>query len=96
MLIIGMIFFSSIVIICEKNNVKSNPGGDSNGLSLDINFIINITQNLSSVIFDAYEEGELQKGRAFGTKGEHYAADYLYDLIVSIETFISRLIEYSI
>jgi hypothetical protein len=47
---------------------------------LDLQFIYNITENLSNIIFTAYDEenGEIAKGRAFGTKGEHKAADILY------------------
>lgn len=86
---------TSIVILHQDIEVKADSGGEGYN-DIDTSMVYSVTENLSNVIFDAYEEDELQKGRAFGTKGEHYAADYLYDLIVSIETFISRLIEYSI
>ncbi len=53
----------------------------SDGNTLDIQFIYNITANLSNIIFDVYDEenGEIAKGRAFGTKGEHRAAEILYE-----------------
>jgi len=46
---------------------------------LDIQFIYNITENLSNIVFDEYDEdnGEIAKGRAFGTKGEHKAAEII-------------------
>lgn len=48
---------------------------------LDVQFIYNITKNLSNIIFEAYNEtnGEIAKGRAFGTEGEHMAADMILD-----------------
>jgi len=53
----------------------------SNKSELDIQFIYNITSNLSNIIFEVYDEenGEIAKGRAFGTKGEHRAAQILYE-----------------
>jgi hypothetical protein len=45
---------------------------------LDYNFIYNTTETLSRVIFDSYDEDvEIAKGRAFGTPGEHDAADQI-------------------
>jgi hypothetical protein len=48
---------------------------------IDIQYIYNITENLSNIIFnpEIYGEGELKKGRAFGSDGEHAAAKYLAD-----------------
>jgi len=48
---------------------------------VDIEYIKNITKALCDIIFTEYNEtaGELAKGRAFGTKGEHKAADILYE-----------------
>lgn len=60
---------------------SSFAGDDIIDIDLDLQFIYNVTQNLSNVVFDAYDDGELQKSRAFGTKGEHYAAEYLYNVM---------------
>ncbi len=48
---------------------------------LDLEYIYNITKALSYIIFTEYDEGngEIAKGRAFGTKGEHKAAEILYE-----------------
>lgn len=48
---------------------------------LDLQFIYNITENLSNIIFTEYNKsaGELARGRAFGTKGEHKAAEMLLE-----------------
>jgi len=48
---------------------------------VDIPYIYNITAALSNIVFTAYDEahGEIAKGRAFGTKGEHKAAVLLFD-----------------
>lgn len=46
---------------------------------LDYHYIYNITENLSNIIFMQYAEdqGEIARGRAFGTKGEHNASEIL-------------------
>ena len=48
---------------------------------LDLQYIYNITENLSYIVFTEYNEsaGELAKGRYFGTKGEHKAAEILFE-----------------
>ena len=48
---------------------------------LDIEYIYNIIRDLSYIIFTEYNEsaGEIAKGRSFGTKGEHRAAEILYE-----------------
>jgi hypothetical protein len=48
---------------------------------LDIEYIYNITKALSNIIFTEYNEsaGEIAKGRFYGTKGEHRAAEILME-----------------
>ena len=48
---------------------------------LDQELIYNLTKALSNIIFTEYNEsaGEIAKGRAYGTKGEHKAAEILYE-----------------
>ena len=60
------------------NNLNKSELKES---QLDVQFIYNITAELSNIIFDVYDEenGEIAKGRAFGTKGEHRAAEILYE-----------------
>jgi len=62
---------------------------------LDIQFIYNITENLSNIIFNVYDEnnGEIPKGRAFGTKGEHYAAEIIYEnmTLLGLNTTLEKL-----
>jgi len=82
-----MVCLTAIVIIPNKKNIVTAQESEQQSMP-DINVIKSVTENLSNVIYNAYEEGEIQKGRAFGTKGEHYAADYLYDVIVSLLTNI--------
>jgi len=70
----------------EKNSVRNdstyqthNPLSDQS--ILDSRYIYNISKALSNIIFTEYNEsaGELAKGRFFGTKGEHKAAEILYE-----------------
>ena len=53
----------------------------NNEIELDVDYIYSIVQNLSDIIFTEYNEsaGEIAKGRSFGTKGEHKAAQILYE-----------------
>jgi len=70
----------------EVKDASSNSGELSNGLIsdngvLDVDYIYNLTRALSYIIFTEYNEsaGEIAKGRSFGTKGEHKAAEILYE-----------------
>ncbi len=64
-----------------NNNEQNNNDELQQKVSLDIQFIFNLTANLSNIIFNVYDEenGEIAKGRAFGTKGEHRAAEIIYE-----------------
>jgi hypothetical protein len=64
--------------------VKENaPLGSTRtaSITIDVPFIYNITKALSYIVFTSYDEahGEIAKGRAFGTVGEHKAAEILFD-----------------
>ncbi|MCK5261348.1 MAG: M28 family peptidase [Thermoplasmatales archaeon] len=63
-----------------------NEGLTVNERALGVQFIYNIAANLSDIIFDVYDEehGEIAKGRAFGTKGEHRAAQIIYENMTKI------------
>ncbi len=70
----------------EVNSVNYESSGQKlgsiiNDSVLDLQYIYNLTENLSNIIFTEYDEstGEIAKGRAFGTKGEHKAAEILYE-----------------
>ena len=62
---------------------------------LDIQYIYNITKALSYIIFTEYNEsaGEIAKGRAYGTKGEHKAAQILFENMtkLGLNTTMERL-----
>lgn len=62
----------------NKKKFYPNPPEDC---TLDYFFIRNMTKSLSNIIFEAYDEenGEIAKGRAFGTKGEREAANKIKD-----------------
>jgi len=59
---------------------------------LDLQFIYNITENLSKIIFTEYNEsaGEIAKGREFGTKGEHKAAEILYENMTKLGLYTTK------
>jgi hypothetical protein len=56
---------------------------------LDEDYIFNITSALSNIIFTEYNEenGEIAKGRAFGTKGERKAAEIIYENMTNLNLF---------
>ena len=91
---------SVIIVTIDDINVTAIGGcGDSN--PLDLEFIHSITENLSNVIYDAYDDGELSKGRAFGSKGEHYAANYIYNTmdeigLSNVETMLNAWYEFEV
>jgi len=77
--------------LIETNNVKNDSeykyiSSIINESLLDLQFIYNITENLSRIIFTEYNEsaGEIAKGRDFGTKGEHKAAEILLENMTNL------------
>jgi len=72
------------IIDYEKNRINDS--------SLDIGYIYSLTENLSNIIFTEYNEssGELAKGRFFGTKGEHKAAEILYENMTKLGLYTTK------
>jgi hypothetical protein len=59
---------------------------------LDLQYIYNLTAALSNIIFTEYDEeaGELAKGRYFGSKGEHKAAEILYENLTKLGLYTTK------
>lgn len=75
-----LLLTATLVIISVDLKVEATSGEKDNRIiNLDYQYIYNISENLSNIIFNAYEPGDLEKGREFGSKGEHYAASYIAD-----------------
>lgn len=81
-----LLFISSAFIGISKGDITVNndylkKNYEYSFDKLDLQYIYNITENLSNIIFTEYDEenGEIAKGRAYGTKGEHRAAEILYE-----------------
>jgi len=90
-MILGVIllFFGTSIIPCingDDNSGYQGYGSVSNDTVLDVKYIYNITKALSDIIFTEYDEenGEIARGRAFGTKGEHKAAEILYENLTAL------------
>ena len=75
---ITIILCTSVIIIIQNkiSNVVASESDSENDFILSTDMICRVTENLSNIIYTAYDEDELPKGRAFGSKGEHAAADY--------------------
>ena len=69
-----LISISSITFVNNDIVVKASPGnGEDN--SLNFNYLYNLTYNLSQVVNNAPLDHGMQKGREFGTTGEHFTKD---------------------
>jgi hypothetical protein len=66
---------SVIVIIPNDFKVEATSGSGNNSLGLDYDYIWNITENLSNVIYNVYEPNEIPRGRSFGSKGGYYTVN---------------------
>ena len=70
-----MISSATLIIMPKNQNVKADQAEGEDHI-LDVDFIYEIAYDLSDVINNPiYGDGDLKKGRAFGTKGEFYAAN---------------------
>jgi hypothetical protein len=71
---------STFVIAPNDLKVEASGGGSGGDIGIDFQYIYNITENLSNVIFDAPLDHGIRKGRAFGTEGERHAAENIISL----------------
>ena len=71
-ILVFMLLIAGILVVPDYPIVKADIC--KKAIGLDYNFMWNITKNLSHIIFD-YPSDMIPKGRAFGTWGEHYAAN---------------------
>lgn len=81
-LALAFLFFGySLLSNISKGEKTASSEWISEGSGLDVPYVYNITKALSDIIYTEYdkESGEIAKGRWFGTKGEHKAAEILYE-----------------
>jgi hypothetical protein len=88
LIIMSMLLSVSIVVIVNNDtDVRATSGGsgdgDSGSIGLDYDYMwFNITENLSNVVHDdsIWGKGDevIRMGRAFGTPGDEWTANYLY------------------
>jgi len=71
-----LLIISGMAFVNMDRIVTAYPGDEGDGENLlNTSYAYDITEQLSKIITDVYEDGELAKGRAFGSKGEHFAAE---------------------
>jgi len=69
---------ATIIILPRNMNAQAEGGAESGeDLDLDYSYIYNRTKDLSDIIKNAPLDHGMQKGRAFGTTGEHLAKTYI-------------------
>jgi len=66
------------------NVMATNPGNSDNFIEDTSDLIHSVTENLSNIVYTVYDSGEFNKGRMFGSKGEHWAASYIENLMNEI------------
>jgi len=95
-----MILSATHIFVPNNQNVKADGGGGGSqeGVGLDFDFMHEITENLSNVIYYSYPDpDDLPKGRFFGSVGEHDAANYLnntFNNILGIPAELDRIEKY--
>ena len=93
LIVTQLLVFVSFVFIFDDLNVEASSGGDGTSV-LDSDFIYNNTYNLSWAIFEAYNSTDLRKGRYFGSKGDHYAAESLADEMTNLNLWDPTTVTY--
>ncbi|MCK4364803.1 MAG: M28 family peptidase [Thermoplasmatales archaeon] len=100
--IIFLFFGTAVLPGISSNIIEANVVNDDsefeknssiiNSSVLDLQYIYNLTENLSNIIFTEYNEsaGEIAKGRAFGSKGEHKAADILFENMTKLGLYTKK------
>ena len=86
--LIGLLLSASVlVMVNNESNVEASGGGgegsgsSKGGIGLDNGFVWNVTKELSNIIRNVYnpDEGDIPKGRAWGTDGDRYAQNRTED-----------------
>jgi len=97
-----LVLGTSIVPIINGNNEEINSVNNIsdyqtissiiNESVLDLQYIYNLTENLSYIVFTEYDEekGEIAQGRTFGSKGEHKAAEILYENMTKLGLYTTK------
>ena len=77
-LVCTVLIATTIVIVPEDSTVVASGGveGESD-IGLDYEFMWKITMDLANVTRDAYDPGDIIKGRFFGSKGDRYTSKYI-------------------
>jgi hypothetical protein len=93
-----LVCLSSIVIMSIELKVEATTGGGSgsNGLvGLDYQEIYKKTKSLTDIVFNITDNG-IYKGRAFGTEGEHAAADIIYNWMINYTDNLTQITDVTI
>ena len=75
-ILVCIMLVATMVTVHEDLNVEGASGGDgegdNGGIELPYDFVWNTTYDLTRVVYDAYDQGDIPKGRAWATAGEYY------------------------
>jgi len=90
-----LLFVGTGILPSVYGGVKGNYSGDAisslipDDSLLDVQYIYNITRSLSNIVYTEYDEanGEIAKGREYGSKGERKAAEILAENMTKLGLF---------
>ena len=74
----------NILLISNDDKVLASAGGGNDGdgncnMGINLSYIWEITQKLANVTYDAYNETDIPRGRAFGSKGAQFTIDEILE-----------------
>ncbi len=80
MLVCMLVCLSTVLIIPDNLNIKASGGGGGGGsiggeAELDYEYLWEQINATASVIYNAYSDNDIRKGRFMGSKGGKYAAE---------------------
>jgi len=82
--LVGLLLSASVIVIVNnESDVEATGGGEGengeNGMGLDFSYMWSATWWLANVTHreDIYQEGDIPKGRYFGSDGDRATAEYL-------------------
>jgi hypothetical protein len=81
-IVMMLLFISALLVVNNDVDVVATGRDDSKigkDIGLDLDFMWEVTWKLCNATHKAYDEGDIRKGRDFGTKGDNWTANYLED-----------------
>ncbi len=73
------------ILVSNEFEVKATPGGgggsEEDDIGLDFDFCWNVSKKIGDAVYKAYPGLKIIRGREFGTLGEHWSADRIWEFM---------------